>query len=137
MNTVAYLAAVLYSLPGLRAYLDAPNVTFDAQLAYEFALIIVAGGAMCALEDIGLLGDYAVLFITPSIYFVVTGVTVLALGVGRWLVTGDLPRPTHDWCGRDSAGHQNCRVGGLVRCDDVSVASTLGSGPCSNGMTPF
>ncbi|MFC6723034.1 DUF63 family protein [Halobium palmae] len=92
VNTVTYLAAVLYSLPGLRAYLDALDVTFDARLAYGFAPIIVAGGAMRALEDIGLLGEYAVLFITPSIYFVVTAITVLALGGGalardRGLVT--------------------------------------------------
>ena len=82
VNTVTYLAAVAYSLPGLRAYLDALDVSFDTRLAYGFAPMIVAGGAMRALEDIGLLGDYAVWFITPSIYFVVTGVTVLALGVG-------------------------------------------------------
>ena len=82
VNTVTYLAVVVYSLPGLRAYLDHLDVTFDARLAYGFAPIIVAGGAMRALEDIGLLGDYAILFITPSIYFVVTGITVLALGVG-------------------------------------------------------
>jgi uncharacterized membrane protein len=82
VNTVTYLAAVVYSLPGLRAYLDALDVSFDARLAYGFAPIIVAGGAMRALEDIGLLGDYAVWFITPSIYFVVTAVTVLSLGVG-------------------------------------------------------
>ena len=82
VNTVAYLAAVVYSLPGLRAYLDHLDVTFDARLAYGFAPMIVAGGAMRALEDIGLLGDYAVWFITPSIYFVVTGVTVFALGAG-------------------------------------------------------
>ncbi len=82
VNTVTYLAAVVYSLPGLRAYLDSLDVTYDARLAYGFAPIIVAGGAMRALEDIGLLGDYAVLFITPSIYFVVTAVTVLSLGVG-------------------------------------------------------
>ncbi|AUV84365.1 hypothetical protein C2R22_22740 (plasmid) [Salinigranum rubrum] len=82
VNTVTYLAAVGYSLPGLRAYLDQLDVTFDARLAYGFAPIIVAGGAMRALEDIGILGDYAVLFITPSIYLVVTAVTVLALGVG-------------------------------------------------------
>ncbi|UHQ99248.1 DUF63 family protein (plasmid) [Natrinema zhouii] len=82
VNTVTYLVAVGYSLPGLRAYLDHLNVSFDARLAYGFAPIIVAGGAMRALEDIGLLGEYAVLFITPSIYFVVTAVTVLALGVG-------------------------------------------------------
>ncbi|MFC6987823.1 DUF63 family protein [Haloplanus sp. GCM10025708] len=43
---------------------------------------------MRALEDIGLLGDYAVWFITPSIYFVVTAVTVLALGVGASRATG-------------------------------------------------
>ncbi|WP_458186601.1 DUF63 family protein [Haladaptatus sp. NG-WS-4] len=82
MNTVTYLAAVVYSIPGLRAYLDHLDVTFDARLAYGFAPLIVAGGAMRALEDVGVLGDYAVLFITPSIYFVVTAVTVLALGVG-------------------------------------------------------
>ena len=82
VNTATYLAAVGYSLPGLRAYLQHLHVTFDARLAYGFAPIIIAGGAMRALEDIGLLGDYAVLFITPTIYFVVTAVTVLALGVG-------------------------------------------------------
>ena len=82
VNTMAYLAAVAYSLPGLRAYLDHLDVSLDARLAYGLAPIIVAGGAMRALEDIGLLGDAAVLFITPSIYFVVTLVTVLALGVG-------------------------------------------------------
>ena len=82
VNTVTYLVAVAYSLPGLKAYLDALDVSFDARLAYGLAPMIVAGGAMRALEDIGLLGDYAVWFITPSIYFVVTGVTVLALGVG-------------------------------------------------------
>jgi uncharacterized membrane protein len=82
VNTGTYLVAVVYSLPGLRAYLDALNVSFGTRLAYGFAPIIVAGGAMRALEDIGLLGDYAVWFITPSIYFVVTAVTVLSLGVG-------------------------------------------------------
>ncbi|WP_435120006.1 DUF63 family protein [Halolamina sp. C58] len=82
VNTVTYLAAVGYSLPGLRAYLDGLDVTFDARLAYGFAPIIVAGGAMRALEDIGILGEYAVLFITPSIYVVVTAVTALALWIG-------------------------------------------------------
>lgn len=82
VNTVTYLVAVAYSLPGLRAYLDALDVSFDTSLAYGLAPMIVAGGAMRALEDIGLLGDYAVWFITPTIYVVVTGVTVLALGVG-------------------------------------------------------
>jgi len=82
VNTVTYLAAVAYSLPGLRTYLDALDVSFDARLAYGLAPMIVAGGAMRALEDIGVLGEYAVWFITPSIYVVVTGVTVLALGVG-------------------------------------------------------
>ncbi|MDT3436854.1 MULTISPECIES: DUF63 family protein [Halobacteriales] len=82
VNTATYLAAVGYSFPGLRAYLRYLNVTFDARLAYGFAPIIIAGGAMRALEDIGLLGDYAVLFITPTIYLVVTAITILALGVG-------------------------------------------------------
>lgn len=82
VNTVTYLAAVGYSLPGLRAYLRHLNVTFDARLAYGFAPIIIAGGAMRALEDIGLLGDFSVLFITPTIYLVVTAVTALALGIG-------------------------------------------------------
>ena len=54
VNTVIYLAAVVYSLPGLRAYLDQLDVTFDARLAYGFAPIIIAGGAMRALEDIDL-----------------------------------------------------------------------------------
>ncbi|MFC6987822.1 hypothetical protein ACFQJD_02045 [Haloplanus sp. GCM10025708] len=31
VNTVTYLAAVVYSLPGLRAYLDYLDVTFDAR----------------------------------------------------------------------------------------------------------
>ncbi|MDB2294296.1 DUF63 family protein, partial [Halorubrum ezzemoulense] len=94
VNTVTYLAAVVYSLPGLRVYLDQLDVTFDARLAYGFAPIIIAGGAMRALEDIGLLGDYAVWFITPSIYVVVTAVTVLALGIGaiaRDRNTGSIP----------------------------------------------
>ncbi|MFC4989291.1 DUF63 family protein [Saliphagus infecundisoli] len=82
VNTLIYIGAVGYSLPGLRAYLEHLNIPFDARLAYGFAPIIVAGGAMRALEDIGLLGEYAVLFITPSIYFVVTAVTVIVLGVG-------------------------------------------------------
>ncbi|MFC7164846.1 DUF63 family protein [Halospeciosus flavus] len=82
VNTVTYLVAVGYSLPGLRTYLRHLNVTFDARLAYGFAPIIIAGGAMRALEDIGLLGDFSVLFITPTIYLVVTAVAVLALGIG-------------------------------------------------------
>jgi len=62
VNTVTYLAAVVYSLPGLRAYLDQLDASFDARLTYGFAPIIIAGGAMRALEDPGLLGDYAVWF---------------------------------------------------------------------------
>lgn len=85
VNTVTYITAVVYSLPGLRAYLGHLDVTFDTRLAYGFAPIIVAGGAMRALEDIGTLGELAVFFITPSIYFVVAAVTMLALGVGAAL----------------------------------------------------
>lgn len=45
VNTVTYLAAVVYSLPGLRAYLARLDVTFDERLAYGFTPIIVAVGA--------------------------------------------------------------------------------------------
>lgn len=85
VNTVTYLALVLYSLPGLQAYLRALDVSFDARLAYGFAPLIIAGGAMRALEDIGLLGKFAVLFITPTIYLVVAGVAILLLGIGALL----------------------------------------------------
>ena len=85
VNTITYLAIVLYSIPGLRAFLDALDVDLTTRLAYGLAPIILAGGAMRALEDLGVLGALDVLFITPSIYFVIAGVTLVGLAVGAVL----------------------------------------------------
>lgn len=85
VNTITYLAIVLYSIPGLRAFLDALDIDLTTRLAYDLAPIILAGGAMRALEDAGVLGSLDVLFITPSIYFLIAGVTLVGLAAGALL----------------------------------------------------
>lgn len=85
MNTITYLAVVLYSVPGLQAFLDTLDIDLTTRLAYGLAPIILAGGAMRALEDLGVLGALDVLFITPSIYFVIAGVTLVGLAIGAVL----------------------------------------------------
>lgn len=85
VNTITYLTVVLYSLPGLRAFLDTLDINLTTRLAYGLAPIILAGGAMRALEDAAVLGALDVLFITPSIYFVIAGVTLVALAIGAIL----------------------------------------------------
>lgn len=83
VNTVTYLAIVLYSLPGLRTFLQRYEIDLDTRLAYGFAPLIIAGGAMRALEDAQLLPtSLDVLFITPSIYFVMAGVALVSLLIG-------------------------------------------------------
>ena len=90
VNTITYLAVVLYSLPGLRAFLDILDIDLTTRLAYGLAPIILAGGAMRALEDLGVLGALDVLFITPSIYFVIAGVTLVGLAIGAILRDRDV-----------------------------------------------
>jgi uncharacterized membrane protein len=85
VNTITYLAVVLYSVPGLRAFLDTLDIDLTTRLAYGLAPIIFAGGAMRALEDLGVLGALDVLFITPSIYFVIASVTLVGLAIGAIL----------------------------------------------------
>ena len=85
VNTITYLAVVLYSVPGLQAFLDTLDIDLTTRLAYGLAPIILAGGAMRALEDLGVLGALDVLFITPSIYFVIAGVTLVGLAIGAVL----------------------------------------------------
>lgn len=83
INTVTYLVVVLYALPGLREFLTAFEIDLSTRLAYGLAPIIIAGGAMRALEDAGVLPrPLEPFFITPSIYFVTAGITLLALVVG-------------------------------------------------------
>lgn len=83
VNTITYLALILYSLPGLNAFLDTADIELDARLAYGLAPLIVAGGAMRALEDASVLTEpLDLLFITPSIYVVVAGITVVTLATG-------------------------------------------------------
>lgn len=90
VNTLTSLAVVLYSLPGLRAFLDTLNIDLTTRLAYGLAPIILAGGAMRALEDLGVLGALDVLFITPSIYFVIAGVALVGLAIGAILRDRDI-----------------------------------------------
>lgn len=85
VNTVTYLVVVLYALPGLREFLSAFKIDLSTRLAYGLAPIIIAGGAMRALEDASLLGSWDVLFITPTIYFVIAGVTLSGLAAGAIL----------------------------------------------------
>ena len=83
INTLTYLVVVLYVLPGLREFLTAFEIDLSTRLAYGLAPIIIAGGAMRALEDAGVLTrPLELFFITPSIYFVTAGITLLALLVG-------------------------------------------------------
>ena len=82
VNTTTYLVIVLYSLPGLQAFHAACEIDLTTRLAYSLAPIIIAGGAMRALEDASVLGALDVLFITPSIYFVIAGVALVSLGIG-------------------------------------------------------
>lgn len=82
VNTITYLVVVLYSVPGLQAFLDTLDIDLTTRLAYGLAPIILAGGSMRALEDLGVLGSFDVLFITPSIYFVIAGVTFVGLAIG-------------------------------------------------------
>jgi uncharacterized membrane protein len=91
INTVTYLAIVLYSLPGLRAFLQHYEIDLDTRLAYGFAPLIVAGGTMRAFEDAQLLpSSLDVLFITPSIYFVMAGIALVSLIVGVVLRERDI-----------------------------------------------
>jgi uncharacterized membrane protein len=85
INTLTYVLSILYSLPGLRAFLTTFEIDLTTRLAYGLVPLIIAGGAMRALEDASLLGDFDVLFITPSIYFVITGVALGSLGTGAIL----------------------------------------------------
>lgn len=86
VNTGTYLTIVLYALPGVRAFLETFDIGVDTRLAYGLAPILVAGGVMRALEDAGLLPvPIDRLFITPSIYFVVSGITLATLLVGVWV----------------------------------------------------
>lgn len=85
VNTVTYLVVVLYALPGLREFLSAFKIDLSTRLAYGLAPIIIAGGAMRALEDASVLGSGDVLFITPTIYFVIAGVTLSGLAAGAVL----------------------------------------------------
>lgn len=85
VNTATYLVVVLYALSGLREFLAAFKIDLTTRLAYGIAPIIIAGGAMRALEDASVLGAFDVLFITPSIYFVIAGVTLGGLGIGAVL----------------------------------------------------
>ena len=83
INTLTYLVVVLYALPGLREFLTAFELDLSTRLAYGLAPIIIAGGGMRALEDAGVLTrPLELFFITPSIYFVTAGITLLALLVG-------------------------------------------------------
>ena len=66
VNTITYLAVVLYSVPGLWAFLDSLDIDLTTRLAYGLVPIILAGGAMRALEDLGVLGALDVLFITRA-----------------------------------------------------------------------
>ena len=85
VNTVTYLVVVLYALPGLREFLSAFKIDLSTRLAYGLAPIIIAGGAMRALEDASVLGSWDILFITPTIYFVIAGVTLSGLATGAVL----------------------------------------------------
>lgn len=91
VNTTTYFAVVLYSLPGLREFLQRYKIDLDTRLAYGFAPLIVAGGAMRALEDAQLLPtSLDILFITPSIYFVMAGTALVSLLIGVVLRDRDI-----------------------------------------------
>lgn len=86
VNTVTYLSIVLYALPGVRAFFETFHFEVDTRLAYGLAPILVAGGVMRALEDAGVLPvPLDRLFITPSIYFVVSAITIGTLLLGVWI----------------------------------------------------
>ena len=79
VNTLTYVALVLYALPGVQAFFATFDIDLDTELACSLAPILVAGGVMRALEDAGRLPvPLDRLFITPSIYFVIAELTVLA-----------------------------------------------------------
>lgn len=83
VNTATYIAIVLYTLPGIREFLETFEIELNTHLAYGFAPILVAGGVMRALEDAGALPTpLDLLFITPPIYVVITALTVAMLLVG-------------------------------------------------------
>lgn len=79
-NTITYLSVVLYALPGVREFFRTFDVRVDTRLAYGLLPLVVAGGVMRALQDTGLLAPpLDRLFLTPLIYFVMAGGTVVAL----------------------------------------------------------
>lgn len=86
VNTITYVTIALYALPGVRAFFKTFDIDLNIRLAYGLAPILVAGGVMRALEDATLLPiPLDRLFITPSIYFVISGITLVTLGVGVWI----------------------------------------------------
>lgn len=91
-NTLTFVGIIIYALPGVRRFLRTFEIDVDARLAFGLAPLLVAGGAMRALEDANLLpSPIDLLFITPGIYFVTAGVAfvLLVLGVylrARWAV---------------------------------------------------
>jgi uncharacterized membrane protein len=83
VNTVTYLAIVLYVLPGVREFFATFELNLNSALAYGLAPILVAGGIMRALEDAGVLPvPLSTLFITPTIYFVIAAITVVTIATG-------------------------------------------------------
>lgn len=83
VNTATYVVILLYTLPGIREFLETFDIALDTQLAYGLAPILVAGGIMRALEDAGVLPTpLDRLFITPPIYVVIAALTVVTLIVG-------------------------------------------------------
>lgn len=80
VNTATYLAIVMYALPGIREFFNTFDIGVNTPLAYGLAPLVVAGGVMRALQDTGLLPPpFDRLFLTPLIYFIVAGVTIVVL----------------------------------------------------------
>lgn len=94
VNTLVYLGLVGYSLPGLRIQYEHLDIDLNERLVFALVPFLIAGGAMRALADASLLGGYEVLFITPTIYFLVAGIAVGALALGEILTrktSGSVP----------------------------------------------
>lgn len=93
-NTLTWAAVLAVALWNLGSYFQRRGFTLQRRLVYAFAPMIAAGGTTRALVDADLIPEpIAYLFITPNIYVVFAGLTLLALVAGIELERRGWPRP--------------------------------------------
>lgn len=83
VNTVTWAAALAVALWNLLGYFRRRGLTLQRPLVYAFVPTVAAGGTLRGLVDADWIGEpLAYLFITPNIYLVLAGMTLLALVAG-------------------------------------------------------